>query len=390
MEASPSRISVMGWIAPIAAMAVLSIAISTSHPLFALLLERSGASGSAIGINHAISALAMVIAALVLPAILGRTGLMPLMLWSIVIIALCMAVIPVSGNYWWYALLRIGLGFAITAMFFASEFWMISVVPDAIRGRVVGIYAVILSGSYMVGPKLVNFFGIDGPEIYIAITAVVLAGALPVLLGHGHAPSTKAEEARPPLALLRFFRTDPMVMWGVILFGVIEFGAMGLIAVWGVRSGLDQVSAVDLVFWLAFGSMVFQLPVGWAADRMDRRRLLALCGVVAVAAPLLVIAWSDSFSWIAATIFVWGGVAVGLYTIALTELGARYQGTALADANAAVVLGYGLGALFAPVLLGAAMDVIPPDGVLWAAMLAAVAYCTLAVVRLAGARRKTP
>lgn len=390
MNATVPRAGILGWVAPIAAMAVLSIAISTSHPLFALLLEDTGNSGSAIGFNHAISALAMVIAALMLPSVLGRTGLVALMLWSIVIIALCMAAIPVSNNYWWYALLRVGLGFAITAMFFASEFWMISVVPDAIRGRIVGIYAVILSGSYMVGPKLVNAFGIHGPEIYVAITVVVLGGAVPIVLGRGFAPETGDEEARPPLALLKFFRSDPMVMWGVILFGVIEFGAMGLIAVWGVRSGLDQVSAVDLVFWLAFGSMAFQLPMGWAADRLNRRALLALSGGVAVIAPGFVILWSDSFPLIAASIFVWGGMAVALYTIALTELGARYQGAALADANAAVVLGYGLGAFFAPTLLGIAMDAIPPDGVLWAAMLAAVAYCTLAAIRLTGGRRKTP
>jgi MFS family permease len=389
MAAGAPQAGIAGWMAPIAAMAIVSVAVSTSHPLFALLLERSDTSGWAIGANHAISALAMVIAALVLPAILGRTGLMALMLCSVAVIALCMAVIPVSDNYWWYALLRVGLGFAITAMFFASEFWMISVVPDAIRGRIVGVYAVILSGSYMIGPKLVNLFGIAGPEIYLAITALVLVGTVPIVFGQRHAPSTGEEAARPPLALLRFFRTDPMVMWGVLLFGVIEFGAMGLISVWGVRSGLDQVSAVDLVFWLAFGSMAFQLPVGWAADRIDRRGLLALCGVVAVIAPGLVILWSDSFALIAASIFVWGGMAVALYTIALTELGARYQGAALADANAAVVLGYGLGALFAPVLLGAAMDAIPPDGVLWAAMLTAVAYCTLAAFRLAGARRNT-
>ena len=38
-----------------------------------------------------------------------------------------------------------------------------------------------------------------------------------------------------------------------------------------------------LSFWLAFGSMAFQIPVGWAADRFDRRSLLAIAGAVSLA-----------------------------------------------------------------------------------------------------------
>lgn len=377
------------WAAPISAMAVFSISVSLSVPLFSLLLERAGHSGMVIGINHSMAAMAMVFAAPLLPLVLRRIGIVPLMLWSAAILAVSMAAIPVSQSVWWYSVLRVGWGIAGTALFFASEFWLISVVPEAVRGRIVGLYALVLSGSYMIGPRLLNLLGTDSWMTYAVPTAIIVLGAIPIVLGRKAAPAAATEAPKSPLAMLRFFRSDPMVLWGVVLFGVIEFGAMGLIAVWGLRTGFDQITSVELVFWLAFGSMAFQLPVGWAAERYNRRYMLAIAGVIALAAPLVIIAVSSSLFATAATVFVWGGMAVAFYSLALIELGARYQGSTLADATAALVLAYGIGALLTPTAFGAAMDAVPPDGLLWLAALSAGMYCVLAAVRLTRHPAKT-
>ena len=77
-----------------------------------------------------------------------------------------------------------------------------------------------------------------------------------------------------------------------------------------------------------------------------------------------------------------------LYTLALAELGQRYSGAVLAEANAAVILAYGIGALVSPTAFGMAMDVVPPDGLLWFAALSALAYLALAAVRLRMVRRR--
>ena len=158
---------------------------------------------------------------------------------------------------------------------------------------------------------------------------------MPVVLGRHLAPSAHSETRPGSLSAIRFFRSDPMVIWGVVLFGVIEFGAMGLVPVWGLRVGHSQEFAVSLVFWLAFGAMAFQLPVGWAADRFDRRKLLGFAGLTSVIAPLIAIAWAESVAVLSAVALVWGGMAVACYSLALTELGARYKGGVLAAANAA-------------------------------------------------------
>lgn len=379
------------WAPPIATMAVVSVSLSISVPLFALLLDRAGVSATGVGLNHTIAAVAMVATALVLPRILARTGVVRLMLWSIALLALSMVLIPVWESPVWWAVLRLGWGIAGTALFFSSEFWLISSTPDAVRGRIVGLYVLVLSGSYMLGPLLLNLLGIDSLLTYLVPTLIILASAVPVVLGRGQAPTPGGDDADRPasLALLKFFRSDPVVMWGVVLFGVIEFGALGLVTIWGLASGFDRETSVGFVFWIAFGSLSFQLFVGWAADRYDRRKLLAVAGAVSLAMPLAILYWSHSVTVICALAFVWGGMAVSFYSLALTELGNRYRGAKLAEGNASLVLAYGLGALLGPTAFGASMDAIPPDGLLWLAAFAGGAYCALVVVRIATRPRTT-
>jgi MFS family permease len=172
----------------------------------------------------------------------------------------------------------------------------------------------------------------------------------------------------------------------VVLFGAIEFGAMALIAVWGVRSGLTEADAAILLSVFAFGAMLLQMPLGWAADRFDRRRILALAAAGSAIAPLAMMAAGSSYWLMLGAVAFWGALSVGLYSVALTEMGARYRGARLAVANAAIILGYGIGALVSPVLFGWAMDAIPPDGLLLAAAAVALAYLALLLARMIQAR----
>ncbi len=317
----PGRADLLAWAAPIAAISTVSVSLSLGAPLYALLLERIGASGTVIGLNTTAASLAMVLSAPLLPLVMARIGLVPLMLGALAILALAVAAIPLWPSVWWWALLRFAWGMAATVMFFSSEFWLVAIAPDALRGRLIAVYSMVLAGSYMLGPVVLNLTGPDNWLTFAVPATIVLAAAVPVWLGRQRVPAARREAPARPLAPLRFFRSDPLILWGVVLFGMIEFGGMALLTNWGLRSGFAEAAAVALVFWLAFGSLAFQLPIGWAADRFERRRLLAMAGAFSAAAPLSMAALSPAYALVAAGAVLWGGTAVALYTLALTELG---------------------------------------------------------------------
>src|SRR5690606_31960775 len=111
----------------------------------------------------------------------------------------------------------------------------------------------------------------------------------------------------------------------------------------------------------AAGNIVSQIPLGYLADRFDRRLLLVICaliGAVTIAALPLV----QGTMLVMPVIFIFGGVVSGLYTVGLTLLGQRVKGSDLAAANAAFVMMYNFGGLAGPAIGGMAMQAIPPHG----------------------------
>ena len=369
-------------IAPIAAITLFGISLAMSYPLFGLMLERSGASGAMIGLNTMTAAITMVAGAPVMPMMLRRIGIGPLLIGSALALAATMLAIPLYQGFWYWTALRLVFGFAGTILFFASEYWIVATAPAMSRGRVIAVYALCVSGGFALGPLILNLTGLEGSLPFAVAAGVVIAGLAPILWGLRSAPTIDEDDPAPPLAALGVFVTDPGVLFAVVLFGTIEFGAMALIAVWGVRSGLAEADAALLLSVFAFGAMILQMPLGWAADRFDSRRILAVAAAGSVIAPLAMMAAGPSTWLLLGAVAFWGAFSVGLYSVALTEIGARYRGSRLAAANAAIILAYGLGALVSPVLFGLAMDTIRPDGLLLAAAALALAYLALTLGRM--------
>lgn len=386
MAQPASHDALVAQVAPIAAITLFGISLSMSYPLFGLLLERMGASGALIGINTTAAAITMVAGAPMMPAILRRIGIGPLMTGAALALTVSMLAIPLFQGFWYWTGLRLIYGFAGTVLFFASEYWIVAAAPEMSRGRIIAIYALCVSGGFALGPLILSLTGLDGTLPFAVAAAVMLIGLAPILWGLSSAPETGSEDPPSPFAALGVFLTDPGVVFAVVLFGTIEFGALALIAVWGVRSGLSEPDAALLLSVFAFGAMLLQLPLGWAADRFDRRRVLAMAAAGSAIAPLAMIAAGSSFWLMAAAAAFWGAISVGLYSVALTEIGARYRGARLAVANAAIILAYGIGALISPVMFGLAMDAIPPDGLPIASAVLALAYLILMLIRIARTR----
>lgn len=370
-----------GLIAAIACVALFGVSQGMTHPLFALRLEQAGWSSAMIGLNGAMVALAALVLGPLMPRAIRALGLPGFLAAGALLSSGTLLVFPVFDSYAAWLALRFVQGAAATALFLGSETWIVADADAATRGRVVGLYATVLSLGFAAGPLILTGVGFEGWTPFLACSALGLLCLAPLVTAWADAPRPSDGEASdiPPL---RFLRTDPTVLFAVVLFGAVEFGVMALLPVWGVKTGLDGDAAAFLVTVLVLGNVVFQIPLGALADRLNRRALLAFCAAVsmgmAFALPLL--AGATWPLW--GSLFVWGGIAAGLYTIALIELGARYRGPRLVSATAAVVSAYGIGALAGPLIVGAAMDAVEPHGLALALGAMAASYLGLALWRM--------
>lgn len=372
-----------GLLAPILATFTFGVGLSLALPLLSLILESRGVPSYLIGLNSAMAGLASIAATPVSVPLARRLGTARGIAAAILVASLSLLAFYVVDALWAWFLIRITFHGALTVIFVLSEYWISAAAPERQRGLAMGLYGTALSIGFAVGPTMLGVIGTSGFLPFGLGAAVIAATALPILAAAGWQPRV---EAHGRTRILAFVAVAPLAMFASFTFGAVESGAIALVPIYGIALGYPPATAALLVSALAFGNVVSQVPIGWLADRIERRRLLLACALVGVAgAALLPVASGDPVH-LAVVLFVWGGVVAGLYTVGLTHLGSRYKGLDLVSANAAFVMMYASGVVVGPAAIGVGMDVWRPHGlaVVMAAILAI--YAVVVVVRLRTAR----
>jgi MFS family permease len=112
---------------------------------------------------------------------------------------------------------------------------------------------------------------------------------------------------------------------------------------------------------LSFGSVFLQVPIGWLGDKLPKRPVMAWLAILTMVL-IALLPVSTGTLWIWPVLLLAGGTSVGIYTIALAELGERFSGAELVAGTAAMSTTWGLGALIGAMLAGWAFQGYGPDG----------------------------
>ena len=348
--------------AAIASVTAFGLCIGQFAPLMSLLLNAHGIAPTLNGLNAASAFIGVLVGPLLTPRavrMLGIRGFLLLCFAGEIATTLLLKEFETLGA--WFVLRALS-GLLGSSIFTASEAWINMLAEGRGRGRIVGLYVASLSAGFAIGPLLLSITGIAGWPPFLANVAILIVAALPLLRVGNAARALGREQASHPLAM---FARAPFIMLSVALFGLYEATAMALLPIWGVRMGLPPTLAAATLSTLYFGSMAFQLPVGWLSDKTARLTMLRVCGCTGLLGALAFAAFAVPLPAMLPAIAVWGGIVTGIYPVALSMAGDRFRGGELVTANAAIIMAYGLGALVGPGLGGAAMELIGPRGLFW-------------------------
>jgi MFS family permease len=366
-----------GLAAAITSVTVFGLSIGQGAPLLSLLLEQRGTDPTLNGLNAGVTFIGVLLGPLLAPHWVRWAGIRNLLLTCYCLdIATFLAMKAFDGFAAWLVL-RMALGVTGSSIFTSSEAWINLLAGDAGRGRIIGIYAAALSAGFGIGPLLLSITGIQGWAPFIANAVLTTLAMLPLLGVGGATLSLGRERGASPL---RMFARAPSILLVVAVFGLYESALMTLLPIWGVRIGLGDRLAAATLSAVYLGAILLQMLIGWLSDLWSRAAALRLCGAVGLIGALALAGMTPSTPVLFCLLFVWGGVASGIYPVALSMAGDRFQGTDLVAVNAAIIMAYGLGALTGPALGGVAIDISDPQGLLWMFVLLFVGL--LAVTRL--------
>ena len=279
--------------------------------------------------------------------------------------------------YVWYVC-RFMMGVAGTLLFVVSETWINVIAEDHYRGRVLGLYTFVFSGTLGLSPLIIVFFGVEGNLPFLVASVIILLGIIPLYWTRDSNPDFPDGKVSD---VLKFLILAPTLVAAATLMSFEEATLVTLLPVYAFRSGLTEANSALLLTVLAVGSMAAQPVVGRLADSMNRYHLLYLCALVMIVCILLLpLAINSSFiSW--PLMLLLGGSVAGIYTVALTIMGHRFSGSQLAAGNAAFGIMWGVSGTLAPGLAGVAMSIWDPNGLIVVMALSVVVFFAVATYR---------
>jgi MFS family permease len=274
---------------------------------------------------------------------------------------------------WAWMLMRVAVGVSVAGCYTIIEAWLQAKVTNETRGRAMGVYRVVDIVGNLGAQLLIGFLE---PATYLSYNLLALfccAALFPLVLTRAEAPETGPA---PRLQPLMAWRMSPLASAGVVVSGVTGAAFRMVGPLYGLAVGLPAEQIALFLAAYVLGGAVAQYPVGWLADRYDRRAVLVWLSVASVLACGLTVAGAAGgvvAIFLAAGFF--GFTTFPIYSVSAAHAHDFAQQTERVELSAALLFLYAVGAIASPVIAATLIALQGP-----AAMFAFIALAHVALV----------
>ena len=284
-------------------------------------------------------------------------------------------------NPYAWALMRIASGLCIAGCYTVLESWLQAKVTNETRGRTMGTYRVVDNLAFLIAQLLISFLEPADYVAYNFLALVCCASLLPLTLTKIKPPETpKALKLRPKLALFR----SPLAVAGVLVAAVSAAAFRMVGPIYGAQVGLEIEQIAYFLSAYVFGGALAQYPIGWFADKYDRRWILIWLSVAAIMSSIIStsVAYNNTLG-IFLIAFGFGFTTFPIYSVAAAHAHDFASSDERVELSASLLFYYAIGAIAAPLFASFLMDSFGPN-----AMFLLIAFAHLLLVMFGVARMR--
>ena len=264
---------------------------------------------------------------------------------------------PLLVEPWAWTVLRVLIGFCMSGIYVAAESWLNNAATNATRGKVLSAYMIAQTLGIIGAQALLTLGDAATSVLFIGASILVSISFGPILLSATPVP---AAEVAPAMSMRKLFAGAPLGTVGIFLLGSVYATQSGMGAVFGSQIGLSAAQIALFIAMLFAGALVFQYPIGWLSDRMDRRKLILGASVLGAVSCLLGWVGGGNLEFLLASAFFAGGMTTPLYALFLAFTNDTLRTEDMPGASGGLVFTFGLGAILGPLATGWAMQVLGP------------------------------
>ncbi|BAP54543.1 hypothetical protein THII_0246 [Thioploca ingrica] len=372
-----------------------SVPVGMNAIIFPTTMEAYGFSNTLIGIIMSAETAIAIPMCFFLPQLLTTVGLLRgFILSTFLCVPTAILLSYVSDEFRWFILVLI-YGIGMFLFLVLLQIGVNSISLNKYRGLTVALFGVSISLGLATGPVILQLIELLNPSLldhlwiskilvnvplqlpFVVSAGISLLATIPIIFVVPFIPLYQQSQSSNLLQLIRF---SPAIMFAVAVGAASHFGASSFIVLYGKHNGFSLEGASFLYTAFILGALLFDAPLGWLSDFLDRRYVVIIIIFLnmACAVYLPIAIYVNYQVWI--LMLIWGGVTGALYSICLAVIGERFKNE-LITATAAYSVMDNVGGTIGILMIGVAMDTFGVDGFPYAIMLVNILYFSFALTR---------
>ena len=341
---------------------------------FALISLAHGLQGTLIGVRAIVEGFSFIstgfivagyyvgylTGSIIIPIFLKRVGHIRVFaaLASLASIAILLHSVFIQPYMWFF--IRILTGISLAGIFVIMESWLNAKSTNETRGKILSIYMIVTFSFLGLGQFLLNLSDPAEVDLFILVSILLSFALLPILLSITEAPNITDSKK---ISLRELFIISPLGFVGAFFTGLAHSAILGYGAVFASVKGLGLFEiSIFMVIVTSFGAL-FQWPIGYLSDKIDRRVILISVTLISSALSLFIVA----SSYISLIIFfillaIYSGMSLPLYSLTIAHTNDFLQQDEIIGGTASMCILVGLGSICGPIAASLFMNAIGPDG----------------------------
>ena len=258
----------------------------------------------------------------------------------------------------WF-IMRFISGMCFVGLYTVAESWVNDLSDNEHRGQALSVYMIVSMAGSAFGQLFLNVADPETATLFMIVSVLISISLVPILI---------VVSKQPDFSVAKFFtvkelyKASPLGVVTSIMTGLAHGTLWGIGSIYGLKNGLSIEQVSIFMFTFVIGGAINQYLVGYLSDKYDRRTIIVIVAFLASIFSVLAVLIGSSFIALIIITFIFGGLTVPLYALAIAHTNDFLEKDEMVAARAGIQLAAGIGLTIGPIIGGLSIDFIGASG----------------------------
>ncbi|MGH1600256.1 MFS transporter [Campylobacter majalis] len=268
----------------------------------------------------------------------------------------------ISLNLYFWAFLRMCLGYCYYALLVVIESWLNERAKDKIRSRILAFYEGVFYISFGLG-ILIMALELSQTQVFIISAAFIMLSSIPLNLIKTKEPRLPERES---VSLPKIFNIAPLALTGSFIAGILINGFFTMASIFILSQNFSLSQASYFMAFAMIGGFVSQFFMGGFSDKFGRRMAIITSCLIGLTASITFLFANDNLNMLYLIAFFLGSGIFCLYALSLARANDMLTHKSQSiQVGRTLLFSYSFGSLVASSIMGVMMSLFGAAGFIY-------------------------